>query len=217
MKILVLGATGRTGRWVVDAALDAGNSVHCLARNMQRIAARPELTVFDGNPAHADALAKAMEGCEGIINVLNVSRKSDFPWAPLRTPPTFLSEVMTNVIRQAEANPVARLVVCSAWGVAETRADIPGWFRWFIDHSNIGAAYQDHERQEALVTASNLSWTIVRPVGLTNGSAKRGIRASFDNQPAPNMLISRRSVAHYLVECLSDDRLVGKKVVISRD
>ena len=43
-----------------------------------------------------------------------------------------------------------RLVLTSAWGAGETAAEIPGWFRWFIQNSNIGPAYRDHERQEAL-------------------------------------------------------------------
>ncbi len=37
MKILVLGATGRTGKLVLKTALEKGYQVHCLSRNSQRI------------------------------------------------------------------------------------------------------------------------------------------------------------------------------------
>ncbi|MEO0331023.1 MAG: hypothetical protein AAF223_04960, partial [Bacteroidota bacterium] len=46
------------------------------------------------------------------------------------------------------------------WGVADSINDIPKWFRWFIDNSNIGVAYQDHERQEKILSKSSLDWTI---------------------------------------------------------
>ncbi len=39
-----------------------------------------------------------MEDCDYIIDVLNISRNSDFPWASLRTPKTFLSAVMNKII-----------------------------------------------------------------------------------------------------------------------
>lgn len=172
------------------------------------------LNILEGNPAKKTDLEQAVAGTEAIINVLNVSRKSDFPWAKLRTPETFLSDVMSLLIPLSKQAQVRRLVVCSAWGVLETKADIPGWFRWFMDNSNIGAAYRDHERQEALIDKSKIDWTIVRPVGLTNGK-KQKVKVTVENNPRPSLTISRLSVAQYLVDCLNQDELIRKKVVIS--
>ncbi len=68
----------------------------------------------------------------------------------------FLSDVMKNVIELAEIHKVKRIIACSAWGAAETKKDLPAWFRWFIDNSNIGYTYRDHERQEKLLMNSKL-------------------------------------------------------------
>ncbi|MEO9484212.1 MAG: NAD(P)-binding oxidoreductase [Ekhidna sp.] len=216
MKLLLLGATGRTGKQVLDDALSSGYHVHCLARKPERIEKREELTVFEGDPSNADDLKKAIHSCDSIISVLNISRTSDFPWSSLRTPREYLSTVMSQLMLVAEANSIKRIVICSAWGVAETKKYLPGWFRWFIDHSNIGVAYSDHERQEKLLEGSKMDWTIVRPVGLTNSKRKQHIRETYGNQPKPSLTINRLSVARYLVGCLKADDLIGQKVIISK-
>lgn len=217
MNILLLGATGRTGKLALQKALERGHQVTCLARNTERIHQNQNLTLVEGNPTHRQDLEKAIQGCNAVINVLNISRTSDFPWAPLRTPRNFLSEVMRNMIPIAEEHKVKRVTICSAWGTAETKQNLPGWFRWFIDNSNIGVVYTDHERQEELLQNSPLDWTIVRPVGLTNAKKKVNIWESFNIAPKPSLLISRSSVADYLLESLSRDDLIKKKVVISKD
>lgn len=217
MKLLLLGATGRTGCHVLDHALARGHQVHALLRNHQRLTAHQNLTAIEGNPSQADQLAEAMTGCEAVINVLNISRTSDFPWARLRTPETFLSDTMRTLLTNAEDAGVRRVVSCSAWGAAETRVDIPGWFRWFIDHSNIGVAYADHERAEQLLQASSLGYTIVRPVGLTNSKREQSIRESCNNTPKPSLTISRRTVAQFLVDALANDALIGQAVTVSKD
>jgi putative NADH-flavin reductase len=217
MKVLILGATGRTGKFVLQRALEEGYEVSCLARNSTRIKKQNGLTIFEGAPDHRPDLDNAIAGCGAVISVLNISRKSDFPWSNLKTPENYLSEVMNALIPLGEQRNVKRIVVCSAWGVAETKKDIPGWFRWFIDSSNIGVAYRDHERQEVLISKSKLNWTIVRPVGLTNTKKNQKIRESFENQPKPRLTISRKTVADYLIACLRNETLINQRVVISAE
>lgn len=215
MKILLLGATGRTGKQVLGEALELGYEVTCLARNTERLTPQEGLHIIEGSPMIINELEKALIGCDAVINVLNISRTSDFPWSPLRTPPTFLSDVMNRLLVTMNEKGVKRLIVCSAWGVAETRKDIPFWFRWLIDYSNIGIAYKDHEKQEGLVINSNLDWTIVRPVGLTNFKKLDTLQVSFENKPKPNLMLSRKSLANFMVKGISQTELIGKKAVIS--
>ncbi|MEP1032033.1 NAD(P)-binding oxidoreductase [Ekhidna sp.] len=217
MKLLLLGATGRTGQLVLKRLLENRFPVHCLARNTERIAKQDGVTLFEGDASNREDLERAIVGCDAVISVLNISRQSDFPWSGLRTPKAFLSETMKQLIPVAEFNCTKRLVVCSAWGVAETRKDLPRWFRWLIDTSNIGASYADHERQERIIQDSTLDWTIVRPVGLTNSRKSQVVREIFDGKHKPRLTINRHSVAQYLVDCLKSDRLIRKKVVISKD
>ncbi len=217
MRISLLGATGRTGKWVLQSALEKGYDVNCLARNSSRISSTPSLRIFEGNPTNSTDLEVAIKDCNAIISVLNISRKSDFPWSGLITPERFLSDSMETIIPICESNGIKRIIVCTAWGVAESEDEIPGWFKWFIKNSNIGVAYQDHERQEKLLEDSNLDWTIIRPVGLSNSQSEEKIRETSENQPKPSLFISRKSVGSFMVDCLERNDLIHKKVVVSKD
>lgn len=216
MKILLLGATGRTGKHVLTKALDNGHEVICLARNGSRIKTRKNLIVVEGNPKNKQDLLQASLGCLAVISTLNISRTSDFPWSKLRTEKKYLSQVMQTLLAVAEQNKIPRIVICSAWGVSETKKDLPAWFNWFIDHSNIRFAYEDHERQEALLMQSTFDWTIVRPVGLTNSTKPQKILEVFDDATKPNLTISRQGLGAYLAEVLGQKELIGKKVVVSK-
>lgn len=215
MKILLLGSTGRTGKLVLAALVKKDIEVNCLVRNSERLKPQKGLTIFEGDASDSHELIRAIDGCGYVISVLNISRKSDFPWSALRTPQNYLSEMMRRLIPIAEEKGIQQIIICSAWGVAETKKDLPKWFRWFIEHSNISYAYRDHERQEELLTASKLNWTIVRPTGLTNSQKEQHIKETFGTEPRPFATISRQSVASYMVDCLNNTALIGKKVVIS--
>ncbi|HEX2630919.1 MAG TPA: NAD(P)H-binding protein [Chitinophagaceae bacterium] len=216
MKILLLGATGRTGKWILEEAIGRGHSVHALVRNPAKVKfSNGRLTLFEGTPADSAALEKAMQGCDAIISAINISRANDFPWSPLRTPKDFLSASMKNIIALAQRHFINRIIITSAWGVAETKSDIPGWFRWFIEHSNIRYPYNDHAVQEALLKASTLDWTCVRPVGLTNSKKDKTITVTLDKTPKPTLLIPRRMVAKFMMDALEKNLYVKQLPVIS--
>jgi uncharacterized protein YbjT (DUF2867 family) len=216
MTILILGITGRTGKYVLDEALKNNYTVHALVRDKNKVDVHSsQLVLFEGTPTDKTALADAMKGCEAIISVLNISRTSDFPWAPLRTQATFLSDAMKNILEVAEAQSVRRIILCSAWGANETKKDLPAWFRWLIHHSNIGITYQDHEVQESLLQSSSLEYTIVRPVGLTNSTGDQPIQLSFQNVPKPKLTISRKNVAVFMLKILAEKSFTRQVLTIS--
>jgi uncharacterized protein YbjT (DUF2867 family) len=216
MKILILGATGRTGKHLLNEALVRGYDVSVLVRDKSKISVHPEgLTVFEGTSIARNALKKAAQHCEAIVSVLNISRTSDFPWAKLRTPTDFLSQTMRNIIEVSREEQIKRIIVMTAWGVGETRSEIPGWFRWLIENSNIRYPYEDHEKQEELLMQTDLDWTIVRPVGLTNSLKKREITVTLDNQPRPNLTVSRLNAAKFMLDVLENRAFIRQCPVIS--
>ena len=216
MKILILGATGRTGKYLLNEALARGYDVSVLVRDTSKMSVQSEeLTVFEGTPTDKDSLKKAAQDCEAILSALNISRTSDFPWAKLRTPTDFLSQTMRNIIEVSRKEQVKRIIVTTAWGVGETRGEIPGWFRWLIENSNIRYPYEDHEKQENLLKETELDWTVVRPVGLTNSLKEREITVSFANQPRPKLTVSRLNAAKFMLDALENHSFIRKCPVIS--
>jgi putative NADH-flavin reductase len=217
MKILLLGATGRTGKHILSEALVRGFEVHILVRDTSKIRVQSRrLTIFIGNPENKKSLAKAITGCKAVISALNISRTSDFPWSPLRTPEHFLENMLRHLIEEMKEEEIKRLILTSAWGVGDSRTEIPGWFRWFIDNSNIGKAYSQHEVQEKLLKESSLDWTAVRPVGLTNGKKLKELIVSEGGEPKPRMLISRKLTAHFMLDCLEQQNYLKEAPVISQ-
>lgn len=218
MKLLILGSTGRTGHIIVEEALRRGYYVSVLVRRRSKIVSHSKkVTVFEGSPTNAADLKIAMKGCKVVISALNISRTSDFPWAKLRTPQNFLSETMKNVIAIAKQQNVVRIITISAWGVLETKKELPIWFRWLIDYSNIKAGYSQHEAQEELLRSSGMDWTAVRPTMLTNSTKQKKVRVSYNGLPKAGLFISRYSVAQFILKILQDNTYYKKSPTVSEE
>jgi len=216
MHILILGPTGRTGRLLVQEALNRGHRVNVLVGHKSSLLVNPDLvTVFEGTALNKFTLAEAMQGCDAVLSTLNISRVSDFPWAKLRTSIDFLSLSMKNIIEAATAQHVNRIIVTTAWGVAETKKDIPFWFRFLVDHSNIRYPYLDHERVEKMLEKSDLNFTAVRPAGLTDSEKMKEIKVTLNNIPKPSLYISRLNVALFMLDVLENDLYNRQCPVIS--
>ncbi|PQA53790.1 NAD(P)H-binding protein [Siphonobacter curvatus] len=86
MKILLLGATDRTGREVLRQILDAGIWVNVVVRKQRKLKLiHSTLIVFESEVLDPEVLRNAMQGCDAVLSTLNISRYSDFPWSSLRT------------------------------------------------------------------------------------------------------------------------------------
>ena len=216
MHILILGATGRTGRILLNEALKRGHSINVLVSHKGNLKSNVNLVnVHEGTPLNRYTLADAMRGCDAILSTLNISRVSDYPWAKLRTSKDFLSSSMQNVIETAKEQNLSRIIVTTAWGVGETKKDIPFWFRWLIKNSNIRFAYFDHDRQEEMLQQSGIKWTIVRPVGLTDSEKEKEVRVTLYKSPKPSLTISRRNVALFMLDVLEKNLYNRECPVIS--
>ena len=79
----------------------------------------------------------------------------------------------------------------------------------------LGRAYDDKDRQEQLIQASNLDWTIVRPVVLTSGPPSGRYKALLDPESWRGGFISRADVAHFLVQQIDDEAYLGKTPVLA--
>jgi len=218
MKILILGATGRTGRLIVEEALKQGYDLNVLVRDKNKASfSSKSIKVYQGTPTRRADLAAAMQGCDLIISALGIVRASDAPWSKLITAKNFISESIKNVIAEADQQNVKRLITVSAWGVGETKKEIPFWLRWLINYTNLGPVYEEHEKEEKLLANSNLNWTAVRPVALNDSEKTKTLKVSFNNFPKPSLQISRQSVAKFIVNIAKSDKYDMKSPTISEN
>ena len=169
MTVVVLGATGRTGRAVVDAALGRGHLVVALVRRPGSFDRRSDVAehVWDG-PGDATALAAATRGADVVISALGGASEG---------PTTVCTQAMATLVPLLESGGPDRLVAVSAHGVLDSH-DRSLFVRaaW----SRVGERLRDKETMEQVVSASSLRWTIVRPVALRDGGPGGTYRTGVD-------------------------------------
>lgn len=202
MKIAILGATGRTGQWVLKEGLERGHELVALVRSPEKVMdASPRLHLVKGSPTSIDDVRKAVKGVDAVLSALNINRSSDLPWAKVTSPKDLMSAGIKNAIDAMHEEHVKRIVVISAYGVSETKKNIGALGRLFLYGTNIKYAYLDHERQEQLLAASDLDWTALRPTFLNSKEAVKEVIASINGVPKPKGNISRKNLARFMLDC----------------
>lgn len=216
MRILVFGASGRTGKFVLSLAKERNIEINAVVRDPSSLSINwPGLSVFEGTSLDAEVVNKAIEGCDAVLSCLNLGRTSDNPFAKLTAPENLLSGSITNALAAMEAEQVKRIAIMSAWGVGEQIDEIPWLFKMLFYKTNTKYAYADHDRQEKLVQAANCDWSIARPVALTNKENLKSLIISKNNNPKPKMSISRKHVAKFLLDSIQDQTFIGEVATLS--
>ena len=169
MKLLILGASGATGRWLVTLAAQAGHDVTALVRPSTAFDAPAGVRVIRGDVLDPANIATAVENKDAVASCLGIRRASKFPWAPILSPPDFTASVASALIPAMSHAGVRRVVAISAGGVAESITQLTTPVRWMVGAGTIGVAYRDLAEMERLLSASLLDWLAVRPVTLMNG------------------------------------------------
>lgn len=216
MKVIVLGATGGTGRATVRELLDGGHEVTAFSRHADSLGLQSErLHTVVGDAMNAADVERAVAGQDAVVVSLGVNDNPVKVQLTHRskTPLTVCSEGTRNVIEAMKKQGPRRLVVVSAYGVGETRDKVPMLFR-FIYRVLLKEQIADKERQEQLIRDSGLDWVIVQPVGLTNAEPKRDAFASARGETRHN-IVPRRSVARFLADAIGGSQYVHQSVTLS--
>ena len=206
MKVLIIGATGATGKILMREALAHGHEVTALARNPSALA--PEdyrLRVVEGNALDASSLEAAVAGQDAVLSALGTSS---------RGPTTLFSESTHNLIGAMDKHGVRRLVCITGVGVGDSKGHVGFLYDRIIRPFVVKNVYEDKERQEEAIKQSDLDWVIVRPARLTDEPAKGEYRVYLGGSYTATK-ISRADVAAFMLAQLTDDTYVRKTPVIS--
>ena len=211
MKLLVLGATGRTGQHIVEQGLAKGHDITALVRDPAKVTPRDGLTLVAGTPTDAAALTAAADGTDAILVALNNPRKSDAPWAKPITTDKILTQVAQNII----ALGGKRVVFLSAAGVGDSFDAAPWIMRFMIKKTNLGYAYADHNSAEQAFRASDADWTLVRAMGLSNSVKEKALVVGTATTPKPGMMVRRSAVAGFMLSAAENGTYIHETPVIS--
>ncbi len=131
-----------------------------------------------------------------------------------RTTPKDVCEIGTrNIIAAMKATGVTRLLVVTAFGIGDTRERLPFAFKLFY-RTVLREHMADEEKQEAEVKASGLDWTLVQPVGLTDGPATNNWLADT-NGAIRRQQMRRTDVAAFLASLVGDEKYPSATVALS--
>ena len=214
-RILLYGATGRTGELIVDYALQQGYAVTALVRNPAKLRRQSDhLTVVPGLPTSLDDVRRAMQGCDFVISTLSALPESDAFSRRKITPPHTLETTMRHTVAVMGECGLKRIVTLSSIGASESWPYAPWYMRLAIKLTNFKVTFADHNAQEALLRQSDLDWTIARPVALNNNETLGRLIVSYDRTPSP-FAMSRRQLARFMVDCLASREFVHRAPLLA--
>ena len=209
MNILLLGATGKTGQQILTQALAAGHQVTAFVRSPEKMRqSQEDTTVIPGDALDERAVEEAMQSAPFDVVIIAIGSAS------LKNQ-GIRARTTANVVAAMQQHcPEARLWVVSSAGTGDSISQL-GLFGKIFVKTVIAGPIQDHTFQERTVQDSRLPYTIVRPVGLTDGSVSGGAYAIKASGKMPGRWISRADVAHFIVQHLEKSAYDRQAVTLS--
>ncbi|MFB7127463.1 MULTISPECIES: NAD(P)-dependent oxidoreductase [Streptomycetaceae] len=212
MRIAVVGATGRTGRLVVDLALAAGHTVTAVARDPARL---PEYAHGTPLTARADvgrpgSLRGPLSDQDAVVATLGTTGR--------RTATTVFSDGARELTAALRDGGARHLVTMSSAGLDTSRLPRAQRVvaRLVVDRL-YREVHHDLARMEAVLAGSDTAWTVVRVPMLKDGPPSPGPQVSYD-RPLPRAgTATRATVAHWIVDHLGDPTTFRRLVHLADD
>lgn len=202
MRVVVFGATGKTGEQAWKLLLEAGHDVTVFGRSVERRYSDEPVARVQGDVLDAAAVSKAVEAQDAALVCLGpVSTKDQ----------STLSQGASNIASAMQAHGVRRVVFISAAGVGDSWQQIP-WYSKLVFRAMLRKILAEHAREEEIFACDALDWTAVRAAVLTNKPATGRIVAS---NTGPNKTIPRADLAAFLVAELFNQDHVNQAISVT--
>jgi len=201
MNLLVLGATGRTGRLVVEQALAAGHTVTALVRSPEKLTTvNSNLRVVAGEATDKSALSQALVGADAVISTLGGKG-------------SVIADSTQAIVAAAHEAGVSRVVVLSSWLVERDRIDA---VTRLLTGIAMGPLIKDKSAGEEALRRSDLEWTIVYASILTDGPASGSVAVVPEGtKRGMSQKISRADVATWMIQAATSDQQSRRSVGIT--
>jgi putative NADH-flavin reductase len=207
-KLLVLGATGGTGRLIVSQALARGYDVTALVRSPEKASDLKGAKLIVGDARDEKALREALSGQDAVVSALGT------PASPFREV-TLLSTATRALVRAMKAEQVSRLVCITGMGAGDSAEHGGFLFDKLIFPVLLRNVYADKNRQEDIVGSSALDWVLVRPAVLNDKPGRGKIRTLTDLTGFHGGTISRDDVANFVLDQLRTETWLRRSPLIT--
>lgn len=202
MKLIIFGATGGTGRQLVDQALAQGHQVTAFVRRPETMTAQhANLTIVQGDITDATAVERAVAGHDVVLSALGT-----------RGGPAVLPEGTRHILAAMKKHGIRRSLWVSSFGAGDSLQQMNWFAQTIIVKGFLRQAIQEKNAQEAIIMADDSDWIIARPGGLTDGPLTGKYRVTGPGDKVGQPSISRADVADFMLKNLVDTRYVRKAV-----
>ncbi|GHH24694.1 NAD-dependent dehydratase [Sphingomonas glacialis] len=205
MKVLIIGAAGKTGSVMVERALAAGHIVTAFVRDAASYSLPENVRVVAGDATDQVSVDRAMAGQDAVID--SIGGKTPYLKTALER------SVAGAVVASMKAHGTKRIIVISAFGVGDSADQVS----WFVEHvivpTWLRGSTEDKSATEAVVRASGIAFVIVRPAMLNDRAATGIVKVFLGHDTAHT--ITRADVAQFCVDQLTSDEHVGGAVTIA--
>lgn len=213
MKVCIVGASGKLGKYMVQQALDRGYEVVgvCREQSVGKLESfKGRITVIPGATNNRNVIKKAVAGCDGVLTVL-------VPWGVQQ----YATGTAQAVIDYAR--PEARLIFSCGWHITLDGKDIYSWklktfvkvFGWIARLVRF-ADLDDQVEACKRVFTSDTQWTVVRGSDLEEGESQ-GLPAWSRHVGDPILasnLTRRVDFALFMLRALTNDDLIHEAPAI---
>ena len=203
MKVLVFGASGKTGGLVVERALAMGHEVSVLVRDASKFKIAG-VNVIAGDAMKTDDVLRAVRGQDAVIDTIGGTT----PYKATQLESTSVR----NMIDAMKAKGVRRLIVVSMTGLGESREQAPAWYGYLLMTTFLRGSTKDKAAMEDEVRASGLDYVIARPPILKDDAATGSVKVLGMGEVGH--AITRAELANFLVDQLGSDGYVGQAVTV---
>lgn len=213
MKICIVGASGKLGRYMVQHALDRGWEVVgvCRERSVGKLdALRGRIAVVPGATNDREVIRRAVAGCDAVLTVL-------VPWG-VQQYSTGTAQAVLDLAR-----PGARLVFSCGWHITRDGKDVYSRslkvqervFGWLARLTRL-ADLDDQVEACRRVFASDTRWTVVRGSDLEEGESQGlPVWSRHVGDPILASNLTRRvDYALFMVAAVENDALVHEAPAI---
>lgn len=205
MKVLVVGAAGKTGRAVVDQAMKEGHEVTALVHSDGAYGV-PGVAVRVGDARDAETVEAAVTGQDAVIDT--VGGKTPYKHTTLE------ASVAKTIIAAMQRHGVRRLVVTSSVGVGDSTANTPFIVK-ILQMTFLRGAGPDKAGMESAVRGSDLDWVITRPAVLNEKPATGDVRVFSSDNREKAQGVTRADLAAFLVAQLTSDDHLREAVTLA--
>ncbi len=203
MKIVLFGASGKTGRIVLDLALTAGHEVIAVVRDVSKIiVSHDNLTVKTANLFDENSVVEVSKGAQLAISCLggDANNKS-----------TLLSDMIKVIVPAIKSAGVKEIFHISSAGIHD---EMPGVIAKIFVNLFFKNAIADHKIAANVIINSGLDYLILRPLSLIDGEMTRDFRTADISVPNGGKNISREDVAFFLVDAIDKSELKNKSICL---